>query len=184
MATPVGAYRSLLPVASCRHAIARPLPARRSSHFFACDRLWMPRTRTDKTPRWTRSQSRHRPAIRQFSVTAAARHGHLDPPKPGQEYGSPPPPSMLYTHIHEQSTDTSCLHRRKVTFIDKDGDSHTFTVSDGDNLLDIAQANDLEMEGTHTSPSPPLPFPQSTHLLTHHCNQVPAAAPAPARRAT
>jgi len=34
-----------------------------------------------------------------------------------------------------------------VTIIDKDGESHTFQVSDGDNLLDIAQANDLEMEG-------------------------------------
>ncbi|KAI9698116.1 MAG: mitochondrial matrix iron-sulfur protein [Bogoriella megaspora] len=49
------------------------------------------------------------------------RHGHLEPPKPGEE--------------------------RHVTFIDKEGDSHTFEVSDGDNLLDIAQANDLEMEG-------------------------------------
>ena len=39
------------------------------------------------------------------------------------------------------------LRRRKVTFIDRDGDSHTFEVADGDNLLDIAQANDLEMEG-------------------------------------
>lgn len=37
--------------------------------------------------------------------------------------------------------------RRHVTFIDKDGESHTFAVADGDNLLDIAQANDLEMEG-------------------------------------
>ncbi|KAL0258991.1 mitochondrial matrix iron-sulfur protein [Diplodia seriata] len=35
---------------------------------------------------------------------------------------------------------------RKVTFIDKDGDEHTFEVADGDNLLDIAQANDIEME--------------------------------------
>jgi ferredoxin-2, mitochondrial len=34
-----------------------------------------------------------------------------------------------------------------VTFIDKEGQSHTFEVADGDNLLDIAQANDLEMEG-------------------------------------
>lgn len=49
------------------------------------------------------------------------RHGHIDPPKPGEE-----------------------LH---VTFIDKDGDRHEFEVSKGDNLLDIAQANDLEMEG-------------------------------------
>jgi len=34
-----------------------------------------------------------------------------------------------------------------VTFIDKEGQSHTFEVADGDNLLDIAQAHDLEMEG-------------------------------------
>jgi ferredoxin len=38
-------------------------------------------------------------------------------------------------------------YRRHVTFVDKDGDEHTFEVADGDNLLDIAQANDLEMEG-------------------------------------
>ena len=37
--------------------------------------------------------------------------------------------------------------RRRVTFIDKEGDKHTFEVADGDNLLDIAQANELEMEG-------------------------------------
>lgn len=34
-----------------------------------------------------------------------------------------------------------------MTFITKEGDSHTFLVADGDNLLDIAQDNDLEMEG-------------------------------------
>lgn len=37
--------------------------------------------------------------------------------------------------------------RRQVTFVDKEGDEHKYTVADGDNLLDIAQANDLEMEG-------------------------------------
>jgi len=37
--------------------------------------------------------------------------------------------------------------RRTITFIDKDSQTHTFTVADGDNLLDIAQANELEMEG-------------------------------------
>lgn len=37
--------------------------------------------------------------------------------------------------------------RLYVTFIDKEGDEHKFAVSEGDNLLDIAQANDLEMEG-------------------------------------
>ncbi|KAL8929573.1 MAG: hypothetical protein Q9208_001242 [Pyrenodesmia sp. 3 TL-2023] len=34
-----------------------------------------------------------------------------------------------------------------VTFIDKEGSEHTFEVSAGDNLMDIAQAEDLEMEG-------------------------------------
>lgn len=34
-----------------------------------------------------------------------------------------------------------------MTFIDKDGQDYKFAVSEGDNLLDIAQANDLEMEG-------------------------------------
>jgi hypothetical protein len=58
---------------------------------------------------------------RRFSASPRIAHGHLDPPKPGQE--------------------------RKVTFIDKDGDEFTFEVADGNNLLDIAQANDLEMEG-------------------------------------
>ena len=38
-------------------------------------------------------------------------------------------------------------YRRSVIFIEKDGQRHTFKVADGDNLLDIAQANDLEMEG-------------------------------------
>ncbi|KIW68359.1 hypothetical protein PV04_04312 [Phialophora macrospora] len=58
---------------------------------------------------------------RRFSTSPMQNHGHIDPPKPGEE-----------------------LH---VTFIDKDGIEHKFEVSKGDNLLDIAQANDLEMEG-------------------------------------
>lgn len=37
--------------------------------------------------------------------------------------------------------------RLYVTFIEKDGNEVQFAVSEGDNLLDIAQANDLEMEG-------------------------------------
>lgn len=60
-------------------------------------------------------------ARRAFSTTPARHHGDLTPPKPGEE--------------------------RHVTFIDKEGHEHTFQVADGDNLLDIAQANDLEMEG-------------------------------------
>ncbi|OJD23932.1 hypothetical protein ACJ73_04713 [Blastomyces percursus] len=60
-------------------------------------------------------------ARRRFSATAVASHGHIDPPKPGEELN--------------------------VTFIDKDGEKYHFQVAKGDNLLDIAQANDLEMEG-------------------------------------
>ncbi|GAD97358.1 2Fe-2S iron-sulfur cluster binding domain protein [Paecilomyces variotii No. 5] len=60
-------------------------------------------------------------ARRRFSATAGQAHGHITPPKPGEEIN--------------------------VTFIDKDGEKYDFQVSEGDNLLDIAQANDLEMEG-------------------------------------
>lgn len=38
--------------------------------------------------------------------------------------------------------------RIRITFIDKEGDEHTYEVAKGDNLLDIAQSEDLEMEGT------------------------------------
>jgi len=58
---------------------------------------------------------------RRFSVIAPLQHGHLTPPKSGEE-----------------------LH---VTFIDKEGDEHKFEVASGDNLLDIAQSEELEMEG-------------------------------------
>ncbi|CAK7203859.1 mitochondrial matrix iron-sulfur protein [Sporothrix eucalyptigena] len=60
-------------------------------------------------------------SIRFFSATAVRPHGHIHKPKEGEE---------LY-----------------ITFIDKDGDSHKLAVAAGDNLLDIAQAHDLEMEG-------------------------------------
>ncbi|SPO00756.1 probable mitochondrial ferredoxin [Cephalotrichum gorgonifer] len=58
---------------------------------------------------------------RAFSATSSVAHGHVHTPKPGEE---------LY-----------------VTFIDKDGTEVKLAVCEGDNLLDIAQANDLEMEG-------------------------------------
>ena len=38
--------------------------------------------------------------------------------------------------------------RINVTFIDKDGTKVDLQVAEGDNLLDIAQATDLEMEGS------------------------------------
>ncbi|KAI0465925.1 adrenodoxin-like protein, mitochondrial precursor [Xylaria cf. heliscus] len=63
----------------------------------------------------------HSALRRQFSTSQIQQHGHITPPKPGEE---------LY-----------------VTFIDKEEREHKIAVSEGDNLLDIAQANDLEMEG-------------------------------------
>jgi ferredoxin len=76
------------------------------------------------TQRATRSQQHTAftpTTSRAFSTTPSKSHAHLTPPKPGQE--------------------------RKVTFVEKDGSEVTFEVADGDNLLDIAQSNDLEMEG-------------------------------------
>jgi len=72
-------------------------------------------------------------------------HKHARPPpwpprraETGRRVGtqSPSPASSVLTPA-----------RRKITFIDKDSQSHTFTVADGANLLDIAQAHDLDMEG-------------------------------------
>lgn len=40
-------------------------------------------------------------------------------------------------------------NRLYITFIDKDGIEIKLAVSKGDNLLDIAQANDIEMEGQY-----------------------------------
>ncbi len=43
------------------------------------------------------------------------------------------------------------ISRLHVTFIDKEGEEHTFEVAKGDNLLDIALEHDIEMEG-NTAP--------------------------------
>ncbi|ETS86145.1 Adrenodoxin [Pestalotiopsis fici W106-1] len=58
---------------------------------------------------------------RTFTTSPKRLHGHVTPPKAGEE---------LY-----------------ITFIDKENREHKIAVSKGDNLLDIAQAHDLEMEG-------------------------------------
>lgn len=58
---------------------------------------------------------------RMFSTTTPLRHGHLHKPNPGEE-----------------------LH---ITFITKEGDQFTYEVAEGDNIMDIAQANHLDMEG-------------------------------------
>ena len=78
---------------------------------------------------------------RKFSTSCALSHGHIDPPKPGEEYVRKESTALGHTI-------TVYFHRLHVTFIDKDGGKHEFEVAKGDNLLDIAQANDIEMEGT------------------------------------
>lgn len=50
------------------------------------------------------------------------------------------------------------IHRLYVTFVDKEGDEHKIAVSEGDNLLTVAQANDIEMEGMST---PKIGFDQN-----------------------
>lgn len=56
-----------------------------------------------------------------LSYSKPTFHGHLHKPKPGEEL--------------------------KITFITKDGEQLSYEVAEGDNMLDIAQANNLEMEG-------------------------------------
>lgn len=81
----------------------------------------------------------------QYSTTNEPSH-RLPPPatatstpqNPAKSTFPPSPPNS-----HPQLTHP----RRTITFIDKDSTPHTFTVSDGANLLDIAQAHELEMEG-------------------------------------
>lgn len=58
---------------------------------------------------------------RRLHQSAVTWHGHLHKPKAGEE-----------------------LH---ITFITKDGSQQTFEVAEGDNILDIAQAHNLDMEG-------------------------------------
>lgn len=58
---------------------------------------------------------------RYFQTSSVTFHGHLKKPNPGEE-----------------------LH---ITFITKEGKQETYEVAEGDNLLDIAQANHLDMEG-------------------------------------
>ncbi|KAG7741184.1 hypothetical protein KL923_001825 [Ogataea haglerorum] len=59
--------------------------------------------------------------IRPLHSTTPALHGHIKKPNPGEE-----------------------LH---ITFITKDGSQKTFEVAEGDSILDIAQANHIDMEG-------------------------------------
>lgn len=59
--------------------------------------------------------------FKSFHTTPIKLHGHLKKPNPGEEL--------------------------KITFITKDGKQLTYEVAEGDNILDIAQAHNLDMEG-------------------------------------
>lgn len=56
-------------------------------------------------------------------------------------------PSCSCTYISSPTNPISSLYRLWVTFIDKESREHKIAVNKGDNLLDVAQAHDLEMEG-------------------------------------
>lgn len=55
--------------------------------------------------------------------------------------------AKLHLQNIKKANRSCCRLRLWVTFVDKEGDEHKFAVCEGDNLLDIAQANDVEMEG-------------------------------------
>ncbi|KAK9470745.1 2Fe-2S ferredoxin-type domain-containing protein [Dipodascopsis tothii] len=58
---------------------------------------------------------------RPLSASVPALHGHVHTPKAGEE-------------VH-------------ITFVTKEGERVEIEAAEGDNLLDLAQANDLDMEG-------------------------------------
>ncbi|KAJ9134288.1 hypothetical protein NKR23_g10219 [Pleurostoma richardsiae] len=102
-----------------------PRSHRNLHQFSSCSASAPSRSATSRISRLARTNRSFAnpsfPQPRALSTSASLQHGHITPPKPGEE---------LY-----------------VTFIDKEGESHKIAVSEGDNLLDIAQDNDLEMEG-------------------------------------
>ncbi|KAL6878918.1 ferredoxin [Trichoderma novae-zelandiae] len=100
--------------AGCRRPLSTNAPHRGLAASLSASRICAPLSRALRSFQLPLSR-------RAFSTTPQRRHGHVTPPKPGEELW--------------------------VTFIDKEGEEHRFAVSAGDNLLDIAQANDLEMEG-------------------------------------
>lgn len=59
--------------------------------------------------------------IRNFNTSKVQYHGHIHKPNPGEE-----------------------LH---ITFITKEGEQLEYEVAEGDTILDIAQAHNLDMEG-------------------------------------
>ncbi|KAL2863501.1 ferredoxin family 2Fe-2S iron-sulfur cluster binding protein [Aspergillus lucknowensis] len=110
-----------------RHAVAAErISGSQPARFLSYSSRFSRASRSSRTPMITYRTAKQQiwrqvGTPRSFSATARVQHGHITPPKPGEELN--------------------------VSFIDKDGEKYDFQVSEGDNLLDIAQANDLEMEG-------------------------------------
>ena len=59
---------------------------------------------------------------------------------------------MAYLAVQDVDVTANKIPRINISFIDKDGTKVDLQVAEGDNLLDIAQANDLEMEGMSSAP--------------------------------
>ena len=64
-------------------------------------------------------------------------------PKPVKSKNNPGCPLIHFCVLFNVS------HRLHITFVDKDGIENNFEVAEGDNLLEIAHSNDLEMEGNN-----------------------------------
>jgi hypothetical protein len=82
-------------------------------------------------------------SYRLFSGTVARHHGHVHDPKPGEEYVS----HIVALIVCRPEGLLTCDLRIHVTFITREGDQVHIDAAEGDNLLDIAQAHDLDMEG-------------------------------------
>jgi hypothetical protein len=92
MASSSPVYRLFLSSSRLCNATAKPrrIPQslRRTLHFSACDRQLASRSRISpqiKSNASSIQSARSWEARRQFSVSAVSRHGHLEPPKPGEE---------------------------------------------------------------------------------------------------
>ncbi|QLQ81354.1 hypothetical protein HG537_0F01150 [Torulaspora globosa] len=94
--------------------------ARIARDFFQFKTVGFLRTMSAKPP-VVRHTVVYGSVYRPFSWSVSRWHGHIRKPNPGEEL--------------------------RVTFILKDGTQKTFEVCEGDTLLDVAQANNLDMEG-------------------------------------
>lgn len=126
-----------------RFTCSQNLPQERSNNYHAS--AAQSRNRPREPSAMIDQQRLYSRARRRFSTSPVFMHGHLDPPKPGEEWAWLSP--LLRRSLRSYRYD----RRLHVTFIDKEGDEHKFEVAQGDNLLDIAQSEELEMEGVVTS---------------------------------